>query len=118
MLILIMVVPTDSNDETAGARARNVSPKPLKTPNTSGTDKRHKTGYTDGAPVFSDSSILHMDGWLTAADGRLLLWVPPEQRLGLFWPRTLGVIGAQPTRINLERFVHGPQWALCHTDSP
>ena len=23
--------------------------------------------------------------------------------------------GAQPTRINLDKFVHGPQWTSCHT---
>ena len=43
--------------------------------------------------IFSDGSVLHDDGWVTTADGLLLFWVPPEHRLGLFWPRTLTVMG-------------------------
>lgn len=68
-------------------------------------------------PIFSDGSVLRPDGWLTTPDGLLIFWVPPEQPSGLFWPRTLAVIGARPTRINLNRFVHGPQWTLCQTGS-
>jgi len=65
--------------------------------------------------IFSDDSVLHDDGWVTTAGGLLLFWVPPEHHLGLFWPRTLAVMGAQPTRLNMQRFVHGPQWTQCRT---
>ena len=65
--------------------------------------------------IFSDGSVLHDDGWVTTSGGLLLFWVPPEHRLGLFWPHTLTVIGAQPTRLNMQRFVHGPQWTQCRT---
>ena len=65
--------------------------------------------------IFSDGSILHDDGWVTTTDGLLLFWVPLEHRLGLLWPRTLTVIGAQPTRLNMHRFAHGPRWTQCRT---
>ena len=65
--------------------------------------------------MFTDGSTLHNDGWVTAADGLLLFWVPPEHRVGLCWPSTLTVIGAHPTRLNMERFVHGLQWTQCYT---
>ena len=65
--------------------------------------------------IFSDGSVLHDDGWVTTTGGLLLFWVPPEHRLGLFWPRTLTVIGAQPTRLDMRCFVHGPQWTQCRT---
>ena len=69
----------------------------------------------DGATAFSDGSILRDDGWMTTTDGRLLFWVPPDNRSGLFWPRTLAIMGAHPTRLNMQRFVHGSQWMLCRT---
>jgi len=65
--------------------------------------------------IFSDGSVLHDDGWVTTTGGFLLFWVPPENRLGLLWPRTLTVIGTQPTRLNMQCFVHGPQWTQCRT---
>jgi len=70
------------------------------------------------APMFSDDSLLHDDGWVTTADGQLLSWVPLEYHSnhpGLFWPRTIIIMGAQPTRLNMQRFVHGLQWMQCRT---
>ena len=75
-----------------------------------------KTGDPDSTPIFTSDVMLHSDGWLTTSDGRLLFWIPPEQRLGVVLPPALFVIGAQPTRINLDRFVHGTRWTLCRTD--
>ena len=63
--------------------------------------------------IFSDGSVLHDDGWVTTTGGLLLFWVPPEHRLGLFWPRTLTVMGARPTQLNMQYFVHGPRWMQC-----
>ena len=71
--------------------------------------------FTHVAPVFSGSSILSDDGWLTATGG-LLFWVLPEHRLGLFRPSTLAIIGAHSTQLNMQHFVHGPQWTKCHND--
>ena len=47
--------------------------------------------------TFSDGSLLH-NGWMTILEGLLLFWVPPDHRPGLFWPRTVAVIGTPPTR--------------------
>jgi len=62
-----------------------------------------------------DSSILRDDGWLTTAGGHLLFWIPPENHPGLFRPSTLAIIGGRPIRLDMQRFVHGPQWMLCKT---
>ena len=73
------------------------------------------TGDSDSTPISTSDVMLHSDGWLTTSDGRLLFWIPPEQRLGVVLPPVLFVIGAQPTRINLDRFVHGTRWTHCRT---
>ena len=70
---------------------------------------------SDGTPISPNNVMLHSDGWLTTSDGQLLFWVPPEQRPGMLLPPTLVIIGAQPLRINLDRFVHGSRWTLCRT---
>jgi len=75
---------------------------------------RGNSRSSDGQPVFSDNSLLHDDGWVMA-DGLLLFWVPPERRRGLIWPSTIAVMGAHPTRLDMSRFVHGPQWMQCQT---
>ena len=84
----------------------------------------HKTIQSSADPAAAASTVhgiilsdavLHDDGWMTTTSGLLLFWVPPEHRLGLFWPHTLTVIGAQPTRLNMQCFVHGPQWTQCKT---
>ncbi|KAJ6597501.1 WD40-repeat-containing domain protein [Mycena vulgaris] len=54
-------------------------------------------------------------GWITGEGDELLFWVPPENRAGLWLPDTLAIIGAQPTILDLSRFVHGDSWAKCYT---
>ncbi|KZP21233.1 hypothetical protein FIBSPDRAFT_860929 [Athelia psychrophila] len=48
----------------------------------------------------------------------LLFWVPPAYRLGLWRPNSILVIGTQHTRLDLEHFVDGDDWARCHIGSP
>jgi len=102
------------------------APSLVASPNSTSTSPPiHKTIQPSTSPaaavstvqgvIFSDGSVLYDDGWVTTAGGLLLFWVPPEHRSGLFWPRTLKVIGAQPTRLNMQCFVHGPQWTRCKT---
>lgn len=61
--------------------------------------------------------MLREDGWITTADEQLLFWAPPEYQSRLPWPRTLAIIGTQPVQINLNRFVHGPQWTQSRTST-
>ncbi|KAJ7481865.1 hypothetical protein FB451DRAFT_138220 [Mycena latifolia] len=53
-------------------------------------------------------------GWVLGEDEELLFWVPPENRAGLWLPDTLAIVGAQPTTLDLSRFVHGQSWSECH----
>ncbi|KAF8328267.1 uncharacterized protein EI90DRAFT_2809178, partial [Cantharellus anzutake] len=59
--------------------------------------------------------LLHDDGWATTTNGLLLFWVPPEHHFGLCWPHTRMVIGAQPTQLDMQCFVHGLEWMQCYT---
>jgi len=74
-----------------------------------------RANASDGTPISPNNVILHSDGWLTTSDGELLFWVPPEQCRGMLLPPALVVIGAQPLRINLDRFEHRTRWILCRT---
>ncbi|KAF8662700.1 hypothetical protein AX16_001142 [Volvariella volvacea WC 439] len=57
------------------------------------------------------SSYSHLkNGWVVAANGALLFWVPPWHRDGLWWPRSSAVICERPTKLDLSRFVHGESW--------
>jgi WD40 repeat protein len=56
------------------------------------------------------------NGWVYGPDGKsCLFWVPPQNRGGLFWPRTKAVIGALTTQIDFSRFVHGEDWWRCQS---
>ncbi|KAJ7481815.1 WD40-repeat-containing domain protein [Mycena latifolia] len=53
-------------------------------------------------------------GWVLGEGDELLFWVPPENRAGLWLPDTLAIVGAQPTTLDLSRFVHGESWSECY----
>jgi WD40 repeat protein len=74
-----------------------------------------RANASDGTPIFPNNVMFHSDGWLTTSDGELLFWVPPEQRRSMFLHPALVIIGAEPLRINLDRFEHGARWILCRT---
>ncbi|KAF7979694.1 hypothetical protein HWV62_41711 [Athelia sp. TMB] len=66
---------------------------------------------------FTRLSQLQEDGWMVNPDGVLLFYVPPELRVGLHGPYETVVImagGSRMTRLNLDQFVHGADWAHCH----
>jgi len=46
---------------------------------------------------------------------RVFFWIPPEQRHGMLLPPVLVIIGAEPTRINLDRLEYGTRRTLCRT---
>ncbi|KAF7967919.1 hypothetical protein HWV62_32533 [Athelia sp. TMB] len=62
----------------------------------------------------SDSRLEH--GWMRNRKGGLLFWLPPEHREGLFWPHTATAFSTLPTRLDLEKFVHGENWAQCYEE--
>ena len=70
-------------------------------------------GDGKGHAFFWDHSQMR-DGWVYSPNRKsLLFWVPPPNRLSLFWPRNTAVIGATPTRIDFGKFVHGRDWVDC-----
>ncbi|KAH9829364.1 WD40-repeat-containing domain protein [Rhodofomes roseus] len=53
------------------------------------------------------------DGWIIGPQKELFLWVPPEYRAGLYWPRMVAVMGVHPVRLDFSRFAHGSTWTEC-----
>ncbi|EDR06801.1 uncharacterized protein LACBIDRAFT_299688 [Laccaria bicolor S238N-H82] len=56
----------------------------------------------------------HYDrNWIMLPDNAHLVWLPDQNKSGLFWPRTTAVIGAIPTSLQFKNFVHGINWSQC-----
>ncbi|EDR06780.1 uncharacterized protein LACBIDRAFT_299652 [Laccaria bicolor S238N-H82] len=56
----------------------------------------------------------HYDrNWIMLPDNAHLVWLPDQNKSGLFWPRTTAVIGAIPTSLQFKNFVHGIYWSQC-----
>ena len=53
------------------------------------------------------------DGWLRASTNEPMYWIHPDYRAGLWTPRTVGVLGALETIVDLRNFVHGTDWEQC-----
>ncbi|KDQ56497.1 hypothetical protein JAAARDRAFT_132710, partial [Jaapia argillacea MUCL 33604] len=51
--------------------------------------------------------------WIVTRKSQLLFWVPPWNRVGLYWPGNLLVIGQQPTKLDFTHFVYGINWMNC-----
>ncbi|KZV62972.1 WD40 repeat-like protein [Peniophora sp. CONT] len=60
-----------------------------------------------------DEVKLTEEGWVVGPNDTLLLWVPPELRVGLWTPRTIGILGEAPTMLDLSSFAHGTRWIDC-----
>ncbi|KAF7987113.1 hypothetical protein HWV62_309 [Athelia sp. TMB] len=65
---------------------------------------------------FTGFSQLQENGWMVTSGGDLLFYVPPDLRVGLRRPHESAVITADErmTRLHLDQFVHGEDWARCH----
>ena len=53
------------------------------------------------------------DNWIMLPDNIYLLWVPDQNKSGLFWPQTTTVIGCTPTSLQLKNFVCAVDWSQC-----
>ncbi|EDR00229.1 uncharacterized protein LACBIDRAFT_314561 [Laccaria bicolor S238N-H82] len=52
--------------------------------------------------------------WIMGEDSlSYLFWVPPSNRHGLFFPRTINVLNSTPTILDFSNFVHGTNWSQC-----
>ena len=61
---------------------------------------------------FASSS----DGWLQGLTDEPMFWVPPFYRAGLWTPRTVGILGASETMVDVRDFVHGTEWERCREE--
>ena len=53
------------------------------------------------------------DGWLRGSTNEPMCWIPSDYRAGLWTPRTVGILGALETIVDLRSFVHGENWEQC-----
>ena len=68
-------------------------------------------------PIRFSNRSSSSGGWITGPNGELLFWVPPWMRSGLYDSRTSLIIGRFPkTKLDLSKFVHGPQWQKCYSE--
>ncbi|KAI9507936.1 quinon protein alcohol dehydrogenase-like superfamily [Russula earlei] len=68
----------------------------------------------DERGVLADFTM-QSDGWLHGCTGDPICWIPPFYRTGLWTPRTVGIIGASETILDLRSLVHGTNWEQCRT---
>jgi WD40 repeat protein len=57
------------------------------------------------------SPLSHRNGWLLGSNGELLFGVPSILRHSFWWPRTVAVMGARITTVDLKQFCFGNNWA-------
>ncbi|KAJ7858326.1 hypothetical protein B0H13DRAFT_2076151 [Mycena leptocephala] len=54
------------------------------------------------------------DEWVLNSAAKLMFWVPPWRRNGLYLPlNTLVICKEGTTKLDLSRFVHGKEWHKC-----
>ena len=59
------------------------------------------------------STLMADDGWLRASTNEPMCWIPSVYRAGLWTPRTVGILGALETILDVRSFVHGTKWEQC-----
>ncbi|CAE7145177.1 unnamed protein product [Rhizoctonia solani] len=56
--------------------------------------------------------VLNEDGWVVDAESRRLIWVPPDLRKSLMWPRNTALISRDGyVRLNFDGALVGEYWA-------
>ena len=64
--------------------------------------------------TFTDQSVISIDGWISAASGELLIWIPGQHRRCLHHPSNIWIAGRNETSLDLSQFVHGKNWSNCY----
>jgi len=92
------------------------------------TAMKHKQVVIDSASDSSelpnlDEAFVDDDGWATCPSSRggsplRLMWIPETYQKSLQLPISVGEVVSdhgKKAQVNLERFVHGKDWAMCKT---
>ncbi|KAI0296962.1 WD40-repeat-containing domain protein [Multifurca ochricompacta] len=66
----------------------------------------------DDQGVLADFTLPD-DGWLRGSTNEAMCWIPSVYRAGLWTPRTVGILGASETILDLRSVVHGTKWEQC-----
>ncbi|EIM79393.1 WD40 repeat-like protein, partial [Stereum hirsutum FP-91666 SS1] len=76
----------------------------------------HQDHHLPERDLWTKEIRLGSDGWLIAPSTQeLILWIPPEYRKCLMWPRMRVVISTTPhISLNFQHFAHGANWAKCY----
>jgi WD40 repeat protein len=65
----------------------------------------------DDQGILADAT-LHNDGWLHGPMDQFLCWIPPAHQQGLLL-RSVRILGARETALDMRNFVHGTNWEQC-----
>ncbi|CAE7094394.1 unnamed protein product [Rhizoctonia solani] len=58
--------------------------------------------------------MLNDDGWVVDAESRRLIWVPPDLRKSLMWPRNIALLSQKGwVRLKFDGALMGENWAKC-----
>jgi WD40 repeat protein len=66
--------------------------------------------------IFNHSFNL-VNGWVKGKNSELLFWLPPYYRFGLWGLSTIAVMGRKTTKLDFSQFIHGRDWAKCHSNA-
>ena len=120
---LLSVAPYSIIPVTFGSKGRQTSSPTPPSSARSGPAKSLRQLYArlneQAAIALDDLCYATSDGWICDNDGHRLLWVPPEDRHGFWWPRMVSVnetLASKTTLLDFGKFVHGSQWPECRTN--
>jgi WD40 repeat protein len=69
----------------------------------------------DFAEIYHGSRLVN--GWIQTKNSKLLFWLPPYYRRGLWGPNATAVMGRHTTKLDFSQFVHGTSWTQCYSNS-
>jgi len=90
-----------------------ILPEHFKDGNSINMSNSYKTFYCCSYDLSLLKFCYRYGNWIMLPDNAHLLWMPDQNKSGLFWPRTTTVIGCTPTSLQFKNFVHGTNWDQC-----
>ena len=82
--------------------------------NVNDTDSHHGVCHISKSKPVVFYPSKGRNNWIMGEDSKsYLFWVPSSNKNGLFFPRTVNVLGTTPTILDFRNFVHGTNWTQC-----